>query len=137
MKRILVGLDGASRAPSVLAAAVAIGRAQGSRVVLLRCLPRCRRDFWKTTGAPLLDLLERRASSIWTSRPQRRRSSCSGGWQAVCDMARTLEADLVVIGSHGDARFDRLPGTTAAKVVNHAHCSVLVVREPHPQPAGV
>jgi universal stress protein F len=53
-------------------------------------------------------------------------------WQAVCEMARTLEAELVVIGSHGYFGFDRLLGTTAGKVVNHAHCSVLVVREPLP-----
>jgi universal stress protein F len=49
-------------------------------------------------------------------------------WQAVCETARKLEADLVVIGSHGYSGFDRVLGTTAAKVVNHAHCSVLVVR---------
>jgi nucleotide-binding universal stress UspA family protein len=48
-------------------------------------------------------------------------------------MARSVEADLIVIGSHGYAGFDRLLGTTAAKVVNHAHCSVLVVREPQGQ----
>ena len=36
--------------------------------------------------------------------------------------------DLIVIGSHGYSGIDRLIGTTAAKVVNHAKQSVLVVR---------
>jgi nucleotide-binding universal stress UspA family protein len=36
--------------------------------------------------------------------------------------------DLIVIGSHGYDALDRLLGTTAAKVVNHADRSVLVVR---------
>jgi len=49
-------------------------------------------------------------------------------WQAICDGAHEQQADLVVIGSHGYSGFDRLLGTTAAKVVNHAQCSVLVVR---------
>ena len=35
-----------------------------------------------------------------------------------------------VIGSHGYDTMDKLIGTTAAKVVNHAEVSVLVVRAP-------
>ena len=38
--------------------------------------------------------------------------------------------DLIVIGSHGYGGIDRVIGTTAAKVVNHADRSVLVVRSP-------
>jgi nucleotide-binding universal stress UspA family protein len=143
VKRILVGLDGSPRAPGVLAAAVAIGQAQGARVVLLRSVglpPDVPQDFWKTTEEPLLDLLQRRAKEYLKEEVAKVPPEVFGGveiavgvpWQAVCEMARTLEADLVVIGSHGYAGFDRLLGTTAAKVVNHAHCSVLVVREPHP-----
>lgn len=48
----------------------------------------------------------------------------------ICRLAREHEIDLVVIGSHGYDRVDRVLGTTAAKVTNHAPCSVLVVREP-------
>jgi nucleotide-binding universal stress UspA family protein len=143
MRRILVGLDGSPRAPGVLAAAVAIGRAQGARVVLLRAvgLPAdVPRDLWKTTEEPLLDLLKRSAKEYLDEQVAKVPVEVFGGvevvvgvpWQAVCDLARALEADLVVIGSHGYAGFDRLLGTTAGKVVNHAQCSVLVVREPHP-----
>jgi len=49
-------------------------------------------------------------------------------WDAICNAAQAHEADLVVIGSHGYGALDRLLGTTAAKVVNHADRSVLVVR---------
>jgi nucleotide-binding universal stress UspA family protein len=49
-------------------------------------------------------------------------------WQAICDAARDENVDLIVIGSHGYSAVDRLLGTTAAKVVNHADRSVLVVR---------
>jgi nucleotide-binding universal stress UspA family protein len=38
------------------------------------------------------------------------------------------EADLIVVGSHRPAMKDYLLGTNAARVVRHAHCSVLVVR---------
>ena len=33
-----------------------------------------------------------------------------------------------MIGSHGYGGLDRILGTTAARVVNHALCSVFVVR---------
>jgi nucleotide-binding universal stress UspA family protein len=54
-------------------------------------------------------------------------------WQAICTVAKGMNAELIVIGSHGYGAVDRLLGTTAAKVVNHADCSVLVVRT-HAQP---
>jgi len=51
-------------------------------------------------------------------------------WQAICEAAREQEAELIILGSHGYGGFDRLLGTTAAKVVNHADRSVMVVRQP-------
>jgi len=51
-------------------------------------------------------------------------------WRAVCDTAAADQCDLIVVGSHGYGGIDRLVGTTAAKIVNHAHCSVLVARTP-------
>ena len=50
-------------------------------------------------------------------------------WQGICEAARRVGADLIVIGSHGYGGLDRLLGTTAAKVVNHARVSVMVVKE--------
>jgi nucleotide-binding universal stress UspA family protein len=41
-----------------------------------------------------------------------------------------VEAALILIGSHGYSGLDHLLGTTAARVVNHADRSVLVVRHP-------
>jgi nucleotide-binding universal stress UspA family protein len=144
MKCILVGLDGSPRGPGVLATAIAMARAQGARLVLFRSvgLPAdVPQDFWKTTDEPLLDVLKRRAKQYLDECVAKVPVEALGGvevgvgapWQSICDMARSAEADLIVIGSHGYAGLDRLLGTTAAKVVNHAHCSVLVVREPQGQ----
>lgn len=49
-------------------------------------------------------------------------------WDAICTEARTLDVDLILLGSHGYSGLDRILGTTAAKVVNHADRSVMVVR---------
>ena len=50
-------------------------------------------------------------------------------YQEILKAARTIEADLIVMGSHHPELKDYLLGPNAAKVVRHADCSVLVVRE--------
>jgi len=48
---------------------------------------------------------------------------------ALVDTARSLHADLVVVGSHGRTGLAKLVlGSVAAHVVTHAPCSVLVVK---------
>jgi nucleotide-binding universal stress UspA family protein len=143
MRRLLVGLDGSTRAPAVLAAAVAVAKARAVRIFLFRAVgmpPDVPQDFWKTTEEPLLDMLKRRALAYLvdcaTHAPHDllAEDACQVGigvpWEAICDAARRLRVDLIVVGSHGYSGLDRLLGTTAAKVVNHAPCSVLVHREP-------
>jgi CBS domain-containing protein/nucleotide-binding universal stress UspA family protein len=50
------------------------------------------------------------------------------------DAARSEEADLVIVGSHGRTGLKRLLlGSVASYVVAHAPCSVLVVKEPQMQ----
>ncbi len=56
-------------------------------------------------------------------------------WDVLCRTAKTEDVDLIVIGSHGYGGLDRLMGTTASRVVNHADRSVYVVRE-KPAPAA-
>lgn len=49
---------------------------------------------------------------------------------AILDVAESVGADLIVVGSRGlgmTTRFIR--GSTSARVANHAHCSFLVVQE--------
>ena len=48
----------------------------------------------------------------------------------ILEYAKNVEADTIVIASHDPGLADYLIGSVAAKVVRHAHCSVLVVRQP-------
>src|ERR1017187_4452100 len=144
MKRILVGLDGSPRAPAVLATALTIARAQGAKLTLVRTVglpPDIPQDFGKWTDEPLLELLRRQAKTYLDSCAAKVPAELLAGceviigvpWQAICDTAKRDQADLVVIGSHGYSGFDRLLGTTAAKVVKHPPCSVLLLPGPHPR----
>ncbi len=49
-------------------------------------------------------------------------------WRSIIKTARELGAELIVLGGHGYGAVDRLLGTTAGRVVEHADRSVLVVR---------
>jgi nucleotide-binding universal stress UspA family protein len=51
-------------------------------------------------------------------------------WQGICEAGKDVKAAMIILGSHGYSGIDRLLGTTAARVVNHADRSVLVVRQP-------
>jgi len=51
---------------------------------------------------------------------------------AICDQAKEIQADMIVIGRHGKEGFleHLLIGSTAERIVRHAPCTVVVAR-PH------
>ena len=53
----------------------------------------------------------------------------------IMDTARLRQADLVVIGDHGEFHLkDAVLGTTARQVIEHAHLPILVVKTPESKP---
>lgn len=49
-------------------------------------------------------------------------------YNTILEVAKEKDADLIIIASHRPGLQDYFLGSTAAKVVRHATCSVLVVR---------
>jgi universal stress protein F len=47
----------------------------------------------------------------------------------ILDFANEIGADMIVIASHDPGLVDYFLGSVAARVVRHAHCSVLVARK--------
>jgi len=53
----------------------------------------------------------------------------------IVETAEQIHADLIILGSHGYNRWERLLlGSVSDSVVHHAPCSVLVVRSPAGKP---
>jgi nucleotide-binding universal stress UspA family protein len=50
-------------------------------------------------------------------------------YREILNAAKSIQADLIVMGSHHPELKDYLLGPNAAKVMRHADCSVMVVRE--------
>jgi nucleotide-binding universal stress UspA family protein len=139
MKRILVALDSSSRAPKVLEAATRLAELTGAKLVLYRAItisPDVPREALVETDTRLEDLLVANARTDLQQIAEHVRpelleqvvTAFATPWDGICRVARERDADLIVIGSHGYGGLDRLLGTVAAKVVNHADRNVLVVR---------
>ncbi len=144
-KHILAALDGSPRSPHVLRQAAELAARTSATLHLCHAvnvplgLPA---DAWTLSGEELharlvdhgLRSLTQLAEGLdppvtpllWGERVCR----IGRPAQVIVALADELRADLLVIGSHSLDVLDRLLGTTAARVVNHAHCSVLVVRPP-------
>jgi universal stress protein F len=144
MKTVLVALDNSPRAPSVLQAAIEAATSHDAKLVLFRAVgipPEMPGLIWQTDAPSLMELLRDAAKKELEAHaalvPAKLRSEhlvtveIGSPWQGICSAIEKEKADLVVIGSHGYGVVDRILGTTAAKVVNNASCSVLVVRPPH------
>lgn len=138
MRLILVGLDGSPRAPAVLDAARDLAGRTGARLALFRAvslpvgLPP---EAYSVSPDGLQQLLlkqarrevELLARGLPDGMLAEIRVDLGSPWRSICEAAREAGADLILIGSHGYSGIDHLLGTTAAKVVNHARRSVLVV----------
>jgi nucleotide-binding universal stress UspA family protein len=141
---ILVALDGSPASRPVLDAATAIARREEARLWLYRAVAIPREIptmALARTPDDVAALLEATARAELEGMASELPAALLGGvcvsvaipWQGVCQAAQDLDANLVVIGSHGYGGWDRLLGTTAARIVNHCERSVLVVK---PRPAA-
>ncbi len=142
MKKILVGLDGSTRSQVVLDESLSLAKLTGAKVLLMRAIglpPAMPPHVWALEEGSLMDALrhdaEKYLATCAATVPPALLLGTSAAigvpWQAVCDEAKKQDVDLIMVGSHGYSGVDRLLGTTAAKVVNHADRSVLVVRAGH------
>jgi len=139
MKLLLTCLDGSPRAAKVLASAIDLASRTGAKLRLFRSvgvdpnlghdvvgmsapevtellLGRARRELRELADTVPVELLHGISTHLGTP------------WDAICREAVSTGCDLIVIGAHGYDALDRVLGTTAAKVVNHADRPVLVVR---------
>jgi nucleotide-binding universal stress UspA family protein len=135
----LVAVDNSVRAPEVLARACALAQSSRAKLILLRAiglpadLPV---EAYAMSPDDVIGVLEQGAegdlAALAKAIPKdvtfETLVEVGAPWQTICDVGRRVGADLIVIGSHGYSGLDKLLGTTASRVVNHADRSVLVVR---------
>lgn len=144
-KTILVAIDASDEADQVLEAALAMAARGSSRIRVVTVVPPVMSGVSGLDGASFsatwpLQELEQAATREITDNVRERtaRFGVPPGQVDVLvgrpateihDHARRIEADLIVIGSHGRHAVSRLMlGSTANGVVHGARCDVLTVR---------
>jgi nucleotide-binding universal stress UspA family protein len=132
-----VPLDGSEVAPVVFMTAVQMARVFNAQIYLLRVLT-IDPDF-PPAAHVIPDGLEPKLVADAHGELKQWMASVAGvafgpalvvlgdPWREIVDVARTVDVDLIVLGSHRYHGADRLLGTVASKVVNHADRDVLVV----------
>jgi nucleotide-binding universal stress UspA family protein len=137
---ILTAVDGSERSAGILRTAAELARRCDGRVHLYRSVsipqefPAAARMPPDKLPAILVEeaRLELQAiaagySDVVIEEPAM--SDPPQAWRGILEAGDRLNADLIVIGSHGYGGWDRVLGTTAANVVNRANRSVLVVHD--------
>lgn len=144
MKKFIVALDQSPRAHQVLQTAVEMAQQQQAHLLLLHAVHvpvEMPVDIYYRPMDEVTTVLQRKSQEeleqmlavIPTQVPRTLRTEAGSPWQVICEVAEEEKADLIIMGAHGYRFYERMLGTTAARVVNHAHCSVLVIRSPETQ----
>lgn len=138
MKTIVVGLDASPRAEGVVRVAANLATSFGGRLVLVRAVdvnPELPPEALKLGAEGTTRVLEAEAQKDLAAVAvqygpliDRTQVAVGAAWQVLCDAAKAVNAELLVVGTHGFSGIDHVIGTTASRLVNHAPCSVLVVR---------
>ena len=140
VQKMLVPTDFSSAAQNACQYALELARSFGSEVIFVHVLPlsmpvtfdACPIDYPPALSADCDAPLESLARSA------RAKGVKSARWivrvgiptHEIVEAARDLDADLIVIATHGYTGWKHFAiGSTAERVVRAAHCPVLVVRE--------
>jgi len=137
IRSILAALDESERAPLVLATAAMMARSLGAQLFLVRVLvvppdiPAAAHNQPDRLESMLEHKARRELHELMEAEPivQFGPPIVVEGepWRRILGVAKDLDVDLIITGSHRHHGLDRVLGTTASKVANHADRNVLVV----------
>jgi nucleotide-binding universal stress UspA family protein len=147
MKTILVPIDFSAVSKRVVAAAAELARGLGGRLVVLHVVQPpvlTDSDFGtqltaeyaaEATEAAEKQLARLRQQLLKDDLVIEVRNTSGYPGQSILDAADEVDADFIVLGSHGHGAFyDLIVGSTASRVLKRARCPVLIV-PPKPEPA--
>ncbi|MEJ2684822.1 MAG: universal stress protein, partial [Candidatus Sulfobium sp.] len=138
MKKILVAHDGSKPSEKAMRRAFEIAGKFGSSVTIVSVIP----DFYladimetdrarivRTLTDDAKKMLERIKSRHQGSHPLKTVLKKGNPAEVVIEEARKMKASLIITGSHGRHGAQKfLLGSVSSKIVDHADCSVLVVK---------
>jgi nucleotide-binding universal stress UspA family protein len=139
---VVVGTDGSSTADKAVEAAAHLSRLWGSTLHVVTAYKSGTYGMANAAGAPLVDFgaesavreeaarqIGQRAMETWCGDLDARHHAVAGdAADAILDTSKSLEADVIIVGSKGMRGARRLLGSVPNSVCHRAECSVLVVK---------
>lgn len=144
LKKILVPIDFSETSAQALPYAAALAERFGAKLVLLHVIEPVTMSpvFWdfqppvadadQAAEVAITTRLSQLGKELLPEDVQARTLVCDGvAHEEIAETARNLGVDLIVLSTHGHTGLKHvLLGSTAERVVRHARCPVLVVRQP-------
>ncbi len=135
-ERILVAIDGSKEGGKTVPVAMEMAQRFGSAVTVVHVREHTKYEGSdvdlgpETSAEALVEAVQIRFREVGIeAQGEIRRVSPGDTPQQIVDVAREAEADLIVLGTRGMTEWkSMLLGGVANKVVQHAHCPVLLVR---------
>ncbi len=138
-KKIMVGYDGTNFSDCALKEAMGLAKESGAKLLLVSA-PEIDVEF-QAMAPEANELMEKKARAdldLAAAKVKKAGLSCetkivvtTSTQEALVETAKKSKVDLIVLGTHGRTGLVRLlMGSTTARVIGHAPCSVLVVRCP-------
>jgi nucleotide-binding universal stress UspA family protein len=144
-KKIVVGIDGSTESHHAFDAALSLAQVTGASLQLLHVfsveekgspsiLSLTEPDFerkWEVFAQPRLEMLRSHQDVAKTAGIEAdiHQKLGSNPGRAVCDLAYSLQADLIVVGRRGISGLSELlMGSVSNYVIHYAACSVLTVQ---------
>jgi universal stress protein A len=141
-KHIIVGLDLSEESPQVLEKASALARALGAQMSIAHVIEPLTFSYGGDMPVDLSEVQEQlqlkaeqelqRLSKLVSYTVQQEHILIGQPATELHHLAGQLEADLIIVGSHGRKGFALLLGSTSNSVLHGANCDVLAVRVTHP-----
>jgi len=138
MKKILIAHDGSKSSEKALKQAFEIADKFGSSVTVISVVPELyltelmemdRLRILETLTEEAQKILDKIKTKTAGSRPVKTIVAQGNPAEEILETAKKLKADLIVTGSHGRHGAQKfLLGSVSSKLVDHAPCTVLVVK---------
>ena len=145
-KNILVAidLDHDTQNDNLLRAAAEISNAGNSDVYLLHIIPTAPpqlskflpKSYEQATFKKIQKELIAMAENCDLKNIKKTSVRSGDAYHEILAYANKIGANLIIVASHRPHLSDYLLGTTAARIVRHASCSTLVIRQPEGSNAG-
>ncbi len=147
LQHILVATDGSPTADAACRRAISLARVNGAALTILHIAapstprnPMSYREAWRVAetaereGRRILAAAQAAAAGVEHVRVELQRGAPV---DIICERAKDLAVDLIVLGTRGLNILDRiLLGSVSTAVAQRAHCSVMVVRNPESTPTA-